>query len=89
MERIKENWIKKYSTFATVDKEGNPQARAFQIALIEDGKIYFLTAKSKEVYQQMEDNPNIAFTVASPDYVGLRVTGKVNFVNDLTLKENI
>lgn len=75
--------------FATVDKEGNPQARAFQVALIENGKIYFVTAKSKDVYQQMKNNPNVAFTVTSKDYVGLRITGQVEFLDGLDLKEKI
>lgn len=75
--------------FATVDKESNPQARAFKVALIENDKIYFVTGKSKDVYQQMKNNSNVAFTVTSKDYVSIRLSGQVEFLNDLALKEKI
>ncbi len=75
--------------FATVDEHGNPQARAFQVMLIEDGKIYFCTGSGKCVYQQMQTHPYVAFTVTSPQYVSVRVEGATTFVDDLALKERI
>ncbi len=69
--------------FATVNAEGNPRGRAFQVMLIEDGRIYFVTASQKAVYTQMQAHPYIAFTVTSPEYVSVRVEGHVKFVEDL------
>lgn len=73
--------------FATVDEGGKPQARAFEIAGIEDNKIYFFTASGKKVYKELQNNRHVAFTVTSKDFVSVRVTGKVEFVEDLKQKE--
>lgn len=73
--------------FATTDEEGNPQARAFEVAAIEDNKIYFFTASGKKVYRQMQNNPNVAFTVTTKDFVSVRVSGRVTLVDDLESKQ--
>ena len=75
--------------FATVNEEGNPQVRAFQVMLIEDGTLYFCTASGKKVYEQMQANPHVALTVTSPEYVSVRVEGTSKFIDDMALKERI
>ncbi len=75
--------------FATVDEKGNPQVRAFQVMLIENDMVYFCTGAGKKVYKQMQANPNVAFCVTSPDYVSVRLNGRVRFFEDKGLKERI
>ena len=47
---------------ATVDDKGNPYTCAIDIMLIEDNKLYFLTARGKSFYQRLMNRPYIALT---------------------------
>lgn len=73
---------------ATVE-EGKPKARPFGFMLEEGGKLYFCTAKTKEVYQQIKANPYVEFTSTSPEFAWIRLSGQVAFSNDLKIKEKI
>ena len=70
---------------ATVS-EGKPCLRAFQIMKQEEGTLYFATAPQKEVYRQMQGNPNIEFMVLQGK-VSVRCSGTVLFdVDDETCR---
>ena len=43
----------KDAAFATVDENGYPQVRIIDVMLVEDGTIYFCTARGKDFYQQL------------------------------------
>lgn len=47
---------------ATVDEYGNPHTCAIDMMLLEDEKLYFLTARGKKFYQRLMNNPHIALT---------------------------
>ena len=47
---------------ATVDDKGNPYTCAIDIMLVEDNKLYFLTARGKSFYQRLMNRPYIALT---------------------------
>ena len=46
------------AAFATVE-DGKPKIRVFQIMRIEGETLYFATAPHKEVYRQLQANPNV------------------------------
>jgi len=75
-------------SFATVDAKGNVQSRIFQIAAIQDRKIFFFTSNKKSVFQQIKANPNIAFSNFEKGQA-VRVNGKVTVLTDVKLKEEI
>ena len=69
--------------FATVREDGRPEARGWQFQYEEDGRYYFATANTKEVFAQLKANPQAAFTYMEPmGKYTLRLTGKVGFVKD-------
>ncbi|WP_232204060.1 pyridoxamine 5'-phosphate oxidase family protein [Atopobium sp. oral taxon 810] len=43
--------------FATVDEKNLPQIRVIDIMLVEDGRIYFCTARGKDFYAQLLRRP--------------------------------
>ena len=70
---------------ATVS-EGKPCLRAFQVMKQEEGTLYFATAPQKEVYRQLQANPNIEFMVLQGK-VSVRCSGTALFdVDDETCR---
>lgn len=47
---------------ATIDSEGKPYTCAIDMMLLEDEKLYFLTARGKSLYQRLIDHPTVALT---------------------------
>jgi len=74
--------------FATVNG-GKPDVRPWQFQFIQDGKLYFCTANNKDVYRQMQENPYVAFTTTTDNFITVRIYGKAVFVNDRDIKEKI
>lgn len=72
--------------FATV--EGcKPKLRVFQIMKQDGHTLYFVTAPGKEVYRQLQDNPNVEI-LAMKGNVSVRIAGRVAFdVDDRTAQE--
>ncbi|SHK14093.1 Uncharacterized protein, pyridoxamine 5'-phosphate oxidase (PNPOx-like) family [Anaerocolumna jejuensis DSM 15929] len=73
--------------FATVDGD-KADVRGWQYQLIEDGRIYFCTSNKKNVYRQLESNPNCAFTCSAGGY-NFRISGKAVMVTDEELTAKI
>lgn len=60
---------------ATVEN-GEPRVRPFGTIDLYDGKLYIQTGKSKKVYQQIKDNPQVEICAcAGPEW--MRVTGEL------------
>lgn len=74
--------------FATVE-EGKPRVRPFGFMLEEDGKLVFCTSNMKDVYKQLQANPYMEFSSSSPNFSWIRLSGKVEFSQDLALKEKV
>lgn len=69
--------------FSTVRDDGMPEARGWQFQYEENGRYYFATANTKEVYAQLQAHPKAAFTYMEPSgKFTLRITGNVGFVKD-------
>lgn len=72
---------------ATVGRDGKAKCRPFMFSLEKDGKLWFCTNNTKEVYRDMQKNPEIEVSVASPTYAWIRLSGKAVFINDMAVKE--
>jgi uncharacterized pyridoxamine 5'-phosphate oxidase family protein len=73
---------------ATVEN-GKPRVRPFQFMFGEDGRLYFCTANTKDVYRQLDANPHVEFVSMSAEYVFMRASGEVKFSRDMKLKKRI
>ena len=53
--------------FATVEQD-KPKIRVFQIMKQEGHTLYFATSPHKEVYRQLQENPNIELLAGEPQH---------------------
>jgi uncharacterized pyridoxamine 5'-phosphate oxidase family protein len=72
---------------ATVGRDGRAKCRPFMFCFEQDGKLWFCTNNTKEVYKDMQANPNIQISVSSPSYAWIRLDGKAVFENNRAVKE--
>jgi uncharacterized pyridoxamine 5'-phosphate oxidase family protein len=73
---------------ATVDGE-QPRVRPFQFQFAQDGRLWFVTARDKEVYAQMQNNPWVEFSNFAPDMTTLRVQGRAVLEDSLDIKRRV
>jgi len=52
-----------------------------------DGKLWFCTNNTKDVYKDMQENPEIEISTSSPEYAWIRLHGKAVFENNMAVKE--
>ena len=72
---------------ATVGRDGKAKCRPFMFAGEMDGKLWFCTNNQKDVYKDMQQNPNIEVSVSSPSYAWIRLNGEAVFENNGAVKE--
>jgi uncharacterized pyridoxamine 5'-phosphate oxidase family protein len=72
---------------ATVGRDGKAKCRPFQFMTEQNGKLWFCTNNTKDVYKDMQENPEIEVTVSSPEYAWIRLQGKAIFENNMSIKE--
>lgn len=68
--------------FATVDSKGMPQIRIIDVMLVENGKLFFCTARGKDFYRQLTNNGNVAITGMNDKYQMVRLNGKAQKSNN-------
>lgn len=73
---------------ATVE-EGKPKVRPFQFMLEDNGKIYFCTNNTKDVYLQLKANSFFEFSSSSPNFAWIRLSGEAKFSDDIKIKEKV
>ena len=72
-------FLREHNEIAFATCEGNlPTIRVFQIMRQEGTRLFFATSAQKEVYRQLQVNPNVEI-LASADKVSVRCVGMVNF----------
>ena len=64
---------------ATVGRDGKAKCRPFMFSGEMDGKLWFCTNNTKDVYKDMQSNPEIEISVSSPEYAWIRLHGKAVF----------
>lgn len=72
---------------ATLVRDGKAKCRPFMFAGEVDGKLWFCTNNTKDVYKDMQENPEIEISVSSPSYAWIRLHGTAVFENNMTVKE--
>lgn len=74
------NFFKENPTFyfATVDGD-LPRVRPFGFVMEFEGKLYFIMGDHKEVYKQLQVNPNVEVCTANNNMAWIRVRGKAVF----------
>lgn len=73
---------------ATVDN-GMPRVRPFGFMFEENGRLYFCTSSTKDVYRQIETVPFIEYSKTRRDMVWIRVSGEIQFDDDISKRERI
>jgi uncharacterized pyridoxamine 5'-phosphate oxidase family protein len=81
---LKENPVQ---YLATVGRDGKAKCRPFMFAGELNDKLWFCTNNTKDVYKDMQANPNIEISVSSPKYEWIRLNGEVVFENNMAAKE--
>ena len=72
-------FLREHNEIAFATCEGNlPKIRVFQIMRQEGTRLFFATSAQKEVFRQLQVNPNVEI-LASADKVSVRCVGMVNF----------
>jgi len=89
--RIVTEFLKKSQTqyLATIGLDGKPKVRSFQFKLEDDGKLYFSTTNDKSVYQEINKNPYIDLCACGENFSWLKLSGRVVFSDDLSIKKRI
>jgi len=76
---------------ATTDGD-QPRVRALGMWFADETGFYFQTGAVKDMYSQLLNNPKVEFAFFNPgDNAGtmLRVSGKVEFIDDQALKQKV
>ncbi len=68
--------------FATVDGNGAPQVRIIDVMLIENGALYFCTARGKDFYRQLTRDGRVAITGLNKDWQMVRLNGTAHRLRD-------
>lgn len=68
--------------FATVDKDGQPQVRIIDVMLVEDGKMYFCTARGKDFFHQLTEDGRVAVTGMNRMFQMVRLTGRAKKLSE-------
>ncbi len=71
---------------ATVGRDGKAKCRPFMFCFEKEGKLWFCTNNQKDVYLDIQENPEIEVSVSSVDYAWIRLNGTVVFENNKDVK---
>lgn len=74
--------------FASADGD-QPRVRMFLSVFFDDDKIYFTTGAGKSVYKQLSKNPKVELCYLSKDFRMMRITGRVEAVDDRKKKQRL
>lgn len=70
----------KDTSIATVAQDGTPRVRIIDTMLVEDEKLYFLTARGKDFYRELMETGQAAVTGLNEKWETVRLQGKVENV---------
>ena len=68
--------------FATIDREGLPAVRIIDVMLVEEGRLYFCTARGKDFYEELMANPAVAVTGLNKEWQTVRLMGRAKRIAD-------
>jgi pyridoxamine 5'-phosphate oxidase len=79
------------SFLSTVDGS-QPRVRGFQLWYADKSGLYYSSAAGKDIYKQLKANPKVEacfVNTKSKDLQQMRVTGTVQFIEDLEMKKKL
>ena len=85
-EFLKKNQVQ---SLATIGTDGKPKVRPFQFKLEHGGKLYFSTLSDKQIYKEITQNPWVELCACGENFSWHRLSGKVIFSQDLSIKRRI
>lgn len=80
----------KLQYLATLGLDGKPKVRPFQFMFVHEGKIWYCTSNTKDVFKELEKQPFVEFCAS--DATGMkwmRMSGKVIFEDNIAVKEKV
>jgi len=85
------DFLKSNLAFFLATAEGDePRVRAMMLYKADESGIVFHTGPFKEVYQQIQKNPNVQLCFYNSEQnIQIRVRGKLEMTNDRAVKEEI
>ncbi|WP_222400912.1 pyridoxamine 5'-phosphate oxidase family protein [Mycoplasma struthionis] len=72
---LKENPVQ---LLARVGRDGKAKNSPFMFSFEKDGKLWFCTNNTKDVYKDLQANPYVELSIFSKDFAWIRVSGKSN-----------
>lgn len=81
---LQENQVQYLATFG---RDGKAKCRPFMFCFEKDGKLWFCTNNTKDVYKDMLETPYVEVSVSNPSYAWIRLNGKAVFENNMAVKE--
>lgn len=75
--------------FIATANGNQPRVRAFQYQFEQEGKLWFCTAKSKDVFKQLQANPSVEICAVQQDMTWIRITANVTLDDNRAVKERI
>lgn len=75
------------TSMATTAEDGTPRVRIIDTMLVENEKLYFLTARGKDFYHELIRTGFVAVTGLNPDWETVRLWGKVKNIGRERLDE--
>ena len=75
------------TSIATIAEDGTPRLRIIDTMIVEDEKLYFLTARGKDFYQELVRRPFVAVTGLNDKWETVRLWGKVKNIGSNRLDE--
>lgn len=82
MERINQFLDEVGTFYLATSKDNKPSIRPFSFKLLKNGKLYMLTGKHKQVYNELLDNPLISILACKSNDTWMRIEANIEFVND-------
>jgi len=79
------------SFLATLD-DSQPRVRGFQLWYADKSGLYYSSAAGKDIYKQLKSNPKVEacfVNTKSQDLQQMRITGTVQFIEDLQMKKKL
>ena len=71
---------------ATVGRDGKAKVRPFMFSFEKNGRLWFNTGNFKDVYKDMQANPNVEICISTPTFQWIRLNGRAVFVDDKAIK---
>lgn len=89
MQEIMELLEKNPAVFLATSDGDKARVRPFQFQFARDGRLWFVTARNKEVWGQMQANSWVEISNFAPDMTTLRVQGRAVLEDDLEIKRQV